>query len=178
MGLAKKLMGGGASKQAVVLITGLENAGKSAIMHQMATGQCVHTTPTVGCDISEVIKYDVRLNFWDLGGDPKTRELWRHHYVCSDAIIFVVDSTDHGRMAEANQVMHDMLEAAQDDMEGAPLVVMCNKQDIDGAMPAQSIAEKFDLENRVKDRYYYCQACSGRTGEGIEEALYWLTKTL
>jgi len=171
-------MGGGSSKQAVIIVIGLDGSGKSCITYQMTTGRCVHTIPTIGCNTDEVIKHGMRLNLWDLSGDPKTRALWRHHYVCSDAVFFVVDSTDHARMDEAVECLYQTLEDAQDELESAPLVLLCNKQDLDGAMPAPLIAEKFDLENRVFDRYFYCQACSCRTGEGIQEALAWVVKTL
>ena len=147
----------------------------------------------------------MRLNLWDLSGDPKvnlwvyyawilsmmfqTRALWRHHYVCSDAVFFVVDSTDHARMGnhirccsnestdanctdEAVECLYQTLEDAQDELESAPLVLLCNKQDLDGAMPAPLIAEKFDLENRVFDRYFYCQVRSHFTSPQLTILLF------
>ena len=63
-------------------------------------------------------------------------------------------------------------------MAAAPLVLLCNKQDVEGAMSAPMIAEKFDLDNRIYDRFFACQACSGKTGEGIPEALDFLVEKL
>ena len=36
-------------------------------------------------------------NIWDVGGQDKTRPLWRSYTRCTDAIIFVVDSSDGDR---------------------------------------------------------------------------------
>ena len=61
---------------------------------------------------------------------------------------------------QAVECLYQTLESASDDMEGAPLLLLCNKQDVEGAMPAPMIAEKFDLDNRIDDRMYYCQVRS------------------
>jgi signal recognition particle receptor subunit beta len=92
---------------------------------------------------------------------------------------------------EAVDCLYSTLDAASDDLADAPLLLFCNKQDVEGAMPAPMIAEKFDLDNRMYDRFSYCQAlppihtqpspsqaCSGRTGEGVMQGVQWLTKTL
>ena len=40
-------------------------------------------------------------NIWDIGGQDKTRPLWRSYTRATDAIIFVVDSSDKERLEEA-----------------------------------------------------------------------------
>ena len=39
--------------------------------------------------------------FWDLGGQVKMRSMWERYYQEADAVIFVVDSADIGRLEEA-----------------------------------------------------------------------------
>lgn len=38
---------------------------------------------------------------WDLGGQIKMRNMWERYYDEANAIIFVVDSADLGRLEEA-----------------------------------------------------------------------------
>lgn len=38
---------------------------------------------------------------WDMGGQDAIRQLWQHYYKNAQALIFVVDSADEERLAEA-----------------------------------------------------------------------------
>ena len=47
----------------------------------------------------ETVEYkNIHFNVWDVGGQDKIRQLWRHYYAGSNAIIFVVDSNDKDRI--------------------------------------------------------------------------------
>ena len=43
---------------------------------------------------------DVTFTMWDVGGQEKIRPLWRHYVCGADGLIFVVDSSDVGRLGE------------------------------------------------------------------------------
>lgn len=47
---------------------------------------------------------------WDLGGQTSIRPYWRCYYPNTDAIVFVVDSSDRERMSIAKQELMAMLE--------------------------------------------------------------------
>lgn len=52
----------------------------------------------------ETVEYkNVNFTVWDVGGQSKIRPLWRHYYMNTQALIFVVDSTDRERI---NEVRH------------------------------------------------------------------------
>ena len=40
---------------------------------------------------------------WDVGGQDKIRPLWRHYFQNTQGLIFVVDSNDRERVAEASE---------------------------------------------------------------------------
>ena len=44
---------------------------------------------------------NLTMMIWDVGGQDKIRPLWRHYYDNTDALIYVVDSNDPQRLAEA-----------------------------------------------------------------------------
>ena len=67
---------------------------------------------------------------WDVGGQEKIRQLWKHYYQNSEGLIFVVDSSDRERMYEAREELFGILDS--DAMRGVPVVVLANKQDLPG----------------------------------------------
>jgi ADP-ribosylation factor-like protein 1 len=50
---------------------------------------------------------------WDLGGQSSIRPYWRCYYPNTDAIIYVVDSTDTERLDTARAELHAMLEVRE-----------------------------------------------------------------
>ena len=56
---------------------------------------------------------------WDVGGQEKIRPLWRHYFQNTQGLIFVVDSSDLERIAEARQELFSVLESPE--MEGVPV---------------------------------------------------------
>jgi ADP-ribosylation factor protein 1 len=36
----------------------------------------------------------LKLNVWDIGGQDKIRQLWRHYFENTNGLIYVVDSID------------------------------------------------------------------------------------
>lgn len=51
--------------------------------------------------------------------------MWKHYYVNSDAVIFVVDSQDKNRLDIAKAELHKML--AEEELKNAILLVLANK---------------------------------------------------
>ena len=49
------------------------------------------------------------MTIWDVGGQDKIRPLWRHYYQNTQAIIYMVDSSDQERIEAAKQELHKML---------------------------------------------------------------------
>ena len=77
-----------------ILMVGLNGAGKTTIATKLITDENINTVPTVGFAIENYeYKY---FRFWlsDLGGQDKMRPLFKHFFASSDALIFVVDSSD------------------------------------------------------------------------------------
>ena len=63
---------------------------------------------------------------WDVGGQDKTRPLWRSYTRCTDGIIFVVDSRDTDRLEEAKL---ELLKIAKlTERYCVPILVLANKQ--------------------------------------------------
>lgn len=98
------------------------------------------------------------------------RHLWKHYYRNSDALVFVVDSADVqvARKSEAKVALDGALQS--EDLAGVPLLVLANKQDLNGAMNKEQIADFLGL-SLLQDRQWFVQECSAVTGKGLVDGL-------
>ena len=68
---------------------------------------------------------DVR-RFWDLGGQTSIRPYWRCYYPNTQAIIYVVDSSDTERIGTSAAEFHAILD--EEELKDALILVYANKQ--------------------------------------------------
>ncbi|NPA71689.1 MAG: GTP-binding protein [Gammaproteobacteria bacterium] len=105
------------------------SVGKTTILYKLKLNEIVTTIPTIGFNVErlETIR-GLSFTVWDVGGQEKIRRLWKHYYQNCDGLIFVVDSSDRERLAEAKNELFGLLQS--DAMKGVPFVVLANKQDL------------------------------------------------
>jgi ADP-ribosylation factor protein 1 len=154
-----------------VLMLGLDAAGKTCMLYKLKLGEVVTSIPTVGFNVETVQYRNLSMTIWDVGGQDKIRALWRYYYEKSDALIFIVDSNDPMRFAEARDEMHRVL--SDDALRNTTVLVLANKQDMPRALPVNKIADAMGL-NALTKHMWYIQGCSALTGEGLYEGLEWL----
>jgi signal recognition particle receptor subunit beta len=85
--------------------------------------------------------------------------------------VFVVDSSDVGRIDEARHELHKLLEEGE--LRDAPLLVYANKQDLPNAVKASELATRLRLKD-VSNRPWVVKETCATTGEGLHEGLDWL----
>ena len=86
--------------------------------------------------------------------------------------VYVVDSADCERMEEASSELGELL-GKEDKLAGVPVLVFANKQDLLNAETADVVWEKCRLSD-ISDREIHIQACSAKTGDGLQEGMEWL----
>ncbi len=59
---------------------GLDNAGKTTILYQFLMNEVVHTSPTIGSNVEEVVWNNIHFIMWDLGGQESLRTSWNTYY--------------------------------------------------------------------------------------------------
>jgi signal recognition particle receptor subunit beta len=62
---------------------------------------------------------------------------------------------------------------SEDELAGVPLLVFCNKQDIEGALKPEKISEKLGLAGGETKREWSVRGSCATKGEGLEEGLDW-----
>ena len=138
-------------------------------------GDLITTTPTIGSNVEEVNHRGVRFQVWDLGGQEKLRKIWSTYYVGAHAVVLVVDSLDRERLHLVRDELN--LLTSNEELRRACLLVLANKQDMDGAMNAGEIAQQLKLHTN-KDASWQIMPCSTKTGAGLFEGFDWLAHTL
>lgn len=61
-------------------MVGLDNAGKTTILYQLLMNEVVHTSPTIGSNVEEVVWKNLHFIMWDLGGQESLRSAWNTYY--------------------------------------------------------------------------------------------------
>jgi small GTP-binding protein len=115
-------------KELRALMLGLDAAGKTTILYKLKLGEVVSSVPTIGFNVETVEFQKVKFTVWDVGGQDKIRQLWKHYYQNTQALIYVVDSSDKERVEIAREELQKML--AEDELKDAVLLVLANKQDM------------------------------------------------
>lgn len=109
-----------------ILILGLDNAGKTTILKNLCKEDVTHITPTQGFNIKSLAYNSFKLNIWDVGGQKSIRPYWRNYFDTTNAMIYVIDSSDRRRMEETGIELQQLLD--EDKLSGVPLLIFANKQ--------------------------------------------------
>jgi len=171
--------------QFFVLILGLDNAGKTTFLEQTKTKftkgyqgmNLAKITSTVGLNIGKIDLGTSRLNFWDLGGQEELQSLWDKYYVESHAVIFIVDSSDRDRVDQSRDAFEKMVN--NENLTGVPLMLLANKQDLDGCLKVTEIKTIFNSQLQdMGQRESWVQGVSALKGDGVEEGIDWLVEAI
>lgn len=153
--------------------SGLDNAGKTTILKKINGEDIDSISPTLGFNIQTLEYSGYKLNVWDVGGQKTIRSYWRNYFEQTDGLIWVVDSADRRRLKDCHDELHALL--SQEKLAGASVLIFANKQDLDGALSCEEIAEALNLGSEVfKKRHWQIHSCSAVTGEGLVEGIDWM----
>jgi small GTP-binding protein len=164
------------SKPRRVIILGLDGAGKTTLLHKLKLGEVLNSVPTVGFNLESIHYKNISFLLWDVGGQDKIRSLWRHYFADTDAVIWVLDSSDVQRVAESKEELQRVL--GEDSLAKVPLLVFANKQDLPNAMTTSEVMQNLELEPVVSRRPVKVQPTVVPAGQGIWEGLDWLCTVL
>lgn len=160
-------------KEVKLILIGLDLSGKTAILNRLRFGEVGSTTPTIGYNYESFDYKNTTFDIWDTGGQDKLRNLWRHYYKEADGVLYVVDSTDEHRFAEAKD---ELQKAMRDlDLKGKFLCVLANKKDAENSLPLERVSSALQLES-TKDHQWTIYHVSALKGTGLYDALDWVSK--
>jgi ADP-ribosylation factor-like protein 1 len=124
----------------------------------------------------EYVKYEnINFQMWDLGGQTEIRPYWRCYYPNTNALVFVIDSSDKDRIDIAKQELFLILQ--EEDLKSVPILILANKQDVEGCMSDVQISEILGLTS-IRNRQWAVFKTCGKSGIGLDDAFKWLTNII
>merc|ERR1712151_337392 len=113
------------------------------VLYNLKIGEVVTTIPTIGFNVETCEYKNVKFTVWDIGGQDRIRKLWRHYYMGTHGVIFVVDSSDRDRIQDARDELWKLLD--DDELRDAVLLVLANKQDLPNSMAVAEVSKHLGL---------------------------------
>lgn len=165
-------------KEGTLVVLGLDNAGKTTMLHRLKTGGDVRSFPptdrphqTEEFETTQGIKFKA----WDMGGHEAVRHLWED-YVCeSSAVLFLIDAVDSKRFEEAGFELDALI--GEKIVQDIPVAILLNKCDLDEACSTAQVCEKIhfeDLQRMQGDDKIAIFRMSVLKGEGYQDAFRWV----
>jgi len=173
------------NKSAKILLLGLDNAGKTTLLHMLRDNRLVQHKPTRNPTSEDLTMGNINFRTYDLGGHREARRLWKDYFGSVDAIVYLVDATDVQRAQESKSELSVLLTDA--DLRHTPVVVLGNKIDVDTAMSEPHLREVFGLQQTTGKgktelpddmRPIEVFMCSIVKREGYGDAFRWLSQFL
>lgn len=159
-----------------IVVIGLDSAGKTSLLYRLKLREFVETIPTKGFNMERIkvpmgnSKTNTTMyQVWDVGGQEKLRPLWKSYTRRTDGLVFVVDAAETERMGEAKVELHRIIRSAEN--QGVPMLVLANKQDLEGAMSATEVEKVLALHELSSSTLHHTQGCSALDGQGLQPGL-------
>ncbi|XP_043425931.1 ADP-ribosylation factor-like protein 13A [Prionailurus bengalensis] len=164
----------------VTIIIGLDNSGKTVLVEAFQRLLPSRMNNCMKSELTTLLLHEYEVSIYDLSGDMKGQETWPNYYAQAHGLVFVLDSSDLGRMQEVKIILTRLLSDKR--VAGKRILLMANKQDKKDALLPCDIIEYLFLERLVNDNKSLCQVepCSviknlqRGNHQPIIEGLHWL----
>ncbi|XP_014206589.1 ADP-ribosylation factor-like protein 13B [Copidosoma floridanum] len=134
----------------VILVAGLDNSGKSAIVNYLFNKSLItkeNVVPTIGFRTVIFNYKSCSIRLYDVGGGPQIRALWPKYYDDVHGVIYVVDSNDTERLLESAEIFRELV--CHELISQKPVLFLGNKQDLNGCSDELELIQHMNIEHIV-----------------------------
>uniref|UniRef100_A0A2N9G506 GTP-binding protein SAR1A n=1 Tax=Fagus sylvatica TaxID=28930 RepID=A0A2N9G506_FAGSY len=132
-------------KQPKILFLGIDNSGKTTLLHMLKDERLVQHQPTQHPTSEELYIEKKKFNAFDLGGTRIVRRVWKDYFPKVDAVVYFVDAYDKERFEESKKELDALL--SDESLATVPFLILGNKIDIPYAASEDEFRYHMGLTN-------------------------------
>ena len=175
-------------KSGRLLFLGLDNAGKTTLLHMLKYNKIAAHAQTLHPTSEQLTMDKITFTAFDLGGHLEVRRVWKDYFLAVDAIVFIVDTFQQDRFEVAKKELDLLL--ADEELSTCPVLILGNKIDLPGAASEFQLKKCFGLYGYTTGKDMVPRAelqgkrpmevfmCSIKRRQGYGEGFRWLAQYL